>query len=73
MPAYTVPWSAMLPIFGITVLTIAGERMLNWHMKTFQTEGKPVRFAMDYWDNIMKERDEKLTGSMYRQQTHPFK
>lgn len=24
--------------------------------------------AMDYFDNIMAERDEKLTGNMYRQQ-----
>ena len=80
---YTMPWGALLPVFGMTLLCMSMKPMVDWYQR-FDTEGKvrtifqsmtdfqPKRRAMDYFDYIMAERDETITGSMYRQQSHPF-
>ncbi|KAI3629888.1 hypothetical protein MIR68_011323 [Amoeboaphelidium protococcarum] len=68
MPRYQVPWSSLLPIAGITGLCVATGSMLDWYYRSFETQGLPRRRAMDYFDYVMEERDEKITGSMYRQQ-----
>lgn len=69
---YSIPWSGMLPVAGISLLMAATRPGLEWYERKFVTEGKPARKAMDYFDKIMAERDVKITGSMYRQQSHPF-
>ncbi len=40
MPAYTIPWSGMLPVAGMTVLVMSMSYMIDWHYRTFRTEGK---------------------------------
>jgi hypothetical protein len=40
MPKYTIPWSGLLPVFGITVFTIAMGSLVDWHYRFFRTEGK---------------------------------
>ncbi|KAH8083644.1 hypothetical protein HD553DRAFT_312848 [Filobasidium floriforme] len=62
-----VPWEALIPfglltaMFGITGTGFnVAKRLTN--------DGKPPRYNLDHWDQMMMARDERLTGS-WRGQT----
>jgi len=60
-------WYEILPGFmviaGAITFTGAGLRLIQY----FECEGKPQRFFLDDYSRKMMKRDERITGSMYRQ------
>jgi hypothetical protein len=68
MAKYTVPWSSLSIVAAMSGLVMTMGGLIDWHYRIFITEGKPRRMAMDYFDNVLAERDVKITGSIYRQQ-----
>ncbi|CAD6582810.1 MAG: hypothetical protein TREMPRED_003398, partial [Tremellales sp. Tagirdzhanova-0007] len=40
--------------------------------KRATNEGKPPRYGVDSWDNMMMERDRRLTGHVRGQRTDPI-
>ncbi|KAK8844798.1 hypothetical protein IAR55_006648 [Kwoniella newhampshirensis] len=66
-----VPWEALIPcgllvvMFGVTgnAFNVA-KRMTN--------DGKPPRYNLDQWEDMMMERDRRLTGSKRGQSTDPI-
>jgi len=56
-----VPWEALIPFGLLTAMFGAAGTLLNASVRS-QNQGKPVRYNMDPWDEMMADRDNRLTG-----------
>ncbi|MBW0470816.1 hypothetical protein O181_010531 [Austropuccinia psidii MF-1] len=56
-----VPWEAFIPIGLLTVMFGAAGTLLNT-TRRLANDGKPPRYNVDKWDEMMMERDRRLTG-----------
>ncbi|BEI83792.1 hypothetical protein CcaverHIS002_0403960 [Cutaneotrichosporon cavernicola] len=66
-----VPWEAILPFGLVTVMFGATGTIFNI-IQRGRNDWKPPRYGIDRWDNIMMERDRRLTGSLRGQRTDPI-
>ncbi|TBU33027.1 small secreted protein [Dichomitus squalens] len=65
-----VPWEALIPFGLLTVMFGAAGTLLNTS-KRLQNQGKPVRHNVDAWDEMMMDRDKRLTGHKRGQLAEP--
>ncbi|KAF9462003.1 small secreted protein [Collybia nuda] len=65
-----VPWEALLPFGLVTVMFGAAGTLLNASTRG-QNQGKPARYNIDNWDDMMMRRDERLTGHKRGQRDDP--
>ncbi|KAI0732867.1 small secreted protein [Fomitopsis betulina] len=65
-----VPWEALLPFGLLTVMFGAAGSLLNISMKA-QNQGKPPRYHIDDWDEMLMDRDKRLTGHIRGQTSNP--
>ncbi|TFK43906.1 small secreted protein [Crucibulum laeve] len=65
-----VPWEALIPFGLLTVMFGAAGTLLNASTKG-QNQGKPPRYHIDRWDEMMMKRDEQLTGHPRGQTSDP--
>ncbi|GJE84882.1 NADH dehydrogenase 1 alpha subcomplex [Phanerochaete sordida] len=56
-----VPWEALIPFGLVTTMFAAAGTLFNIS-KRAQNQGKPVRYHIDAWDEMMMDRDKRLTG-----------
>ncbi|KAH8094898.1 small secreted protein [Cristinia sonorae] len=66
-----VPWEALIPFGLLTTMFAAAGTLVNVS-KRAQNQGKPVRYGIDPWDEMMMERDRRLTGHVRGQSTEPI-
>jgi len=59
---WAVPWETFIPIGLLTVMFGASGTLLN-ATRRFQNDGKPPDYNVDKWDEMMQERNRRLTGS----------
>ena len=52
---YQIPWSAMMPVAGMTLLVMSMDSLLAWHERTFVTGGK-VRWFLLFFVVFLLER-----------------
>lgn len=57
-----VPWEAFIPFGLLTVMFTGAGTLLNT-TRMLANDGKPPRYGTDKWDEMMMERDRRLTGS----------
>ncbi|KAF9238819.1 small secreted protein [Melanogaster broomeanus] len=68
-----VPWEALIPIRYVSpclltsMFAVAGT-LLNTS-KRAQNQWKPVRYNIDAWEEMMMDRDRRLTGHLRGQKT----
>ncbi|KAG1768678.1 hypothetical protein CY34DRAFT_78805 [Suillus luteus UH-Slu-Lm8-n1] len=65
-----VPWEALIPFGLLTSMFAAAGTLLNVS-KRAQNQGKPVRYHIDSWDEMMMDRDRRLTGHLRGQSSNP--
>ncbi|KAG1815721.1 NADH dehydrogenase 1 alpha subcomplex [Suillus subaureus] len=65
-----VPWEALIPFGLLTSMFAAAGTLLNVS-KRAQNQGKPVRYHIDSWDEMMMDRDRRLTGHIRGQSSNP--
>ncbi|RDB20154.1 hypothetical protein Hypma_012953 [Hypsizygus marmoreus] len=65
-----VPWEALIPFGLLTVMFGAAGTLLNTSTRG-QNQGKPARYGIDNWDDMMMRRDERLTGNKRGQTSDP--
>ncbi|KAG2349219.1 NADH dehydrogenase 1 alpha subcomplex [Suillus weaverae] len=65
-----VPWEALIPFGLVTSLFAAAGTLLNVS-KRAQNQGKPVRYQVDSWDEMMMDRDRRLAGHIRGQSSNP--
>ncbi|ESK89714.1 small secreted protein [Moniliophthora roreri MCA 2997] len=65
-----VPWEALLPFGMVTFFFGVSGTLLNISTRA-QNQGKPIRYNIDNWDEMMMRRDEQLTGHRRGQQDDP--
>ncbi|TDL29897.1 small secreted protein [Rickenella mellea] len=65
-----VPWEALIPFGLLTTMFAAAGTLLNTS-KMAQNQGKPPRYKIDAWDEMMMERDRRLTGHTRGQRSDP--
>ncbi|KAI0036063.1 small secreted protein, partial [Vararia minispora EC-137] len=65
-----VPWEALVPFGLVTTMFAAAGTLLNV-TKRAQNNGLPPRYNIDDWDQMMMDRDERLTGHFRGQSTEP--
>ncbi|KZT62835.1 small secreted protein [Calocera cornea HHB12733] len=65
-----VPWESLVP-FGllIAMFGVAGTGLRTSRM--WQNDWKQPRYSIDKWDDMMMNRDNKLTGSPRGQTSDP--
>ncbi|KZT05543.1 small secreted protein [Laetiporus sulphureus 93-53] len=56
-----VPWEALIP-FGLVASMFAAAGTLLNISKRAQNLGKPPRYHIDTWDEMLMDRDKRLTG-----------
>ncbi|KAF8345589.1 small secreted protein [Amanita rubescens] len=56
-----VPWEALIPFGLLTAMFGAAGTLLNTSYRA-QNQGKPPRYHVDRWEEMMMRRDERLTG-----------
>ncbi|PBK93879.1 small secreted protein [Armillaria gallica] len=66
-----VPWEAVLP-FAIATVMISAAGTLFSASQRFQNLGKPPRYGIDSWDEMMMRRDKLLTGHVRGQSDNPI-
>ncbi|KAI0689232.1 small secreted protein [Cytidiella melzeri] len=66
-----VPWEALIPFGLVTTMFAAAGTLLNVS-KRAQNQGKPIRYHLDAWDEMMMDRDKRLTGHERGQSTEPI-
>jgi len=66
-----VPWEALIP-FGLVTTMFAATGTLFSVVKREQNDGKPPRYGIESWDEMMMDRDKRLTGSRRGQQDNPI-
>ncbi|KZT66039.1 NADH dehydrogenase 1 alpha subcomplex [Daedalea quercina L-15889] len=65
-----VPWEALIPFGLVTVMFGAAGTLLNVS-KRAQNQGKPPRYHIDAWDEMMMDRDKRLSGHIRGQSSNP--
>ncbi|KAL4267404.1 NADH dehydrogenase [ubiquinone] 1 alpha subcomplex subunit 1 [Pleurotus pulmonarius] len=65
-----VPWEALLPFGLVTVMFGAAGTLFNVSTRA-QNLGKPGRYGVDKWEDMMMRRDERLTGHRRGQTSDP--
>ncbi|KAF9067650.1 small secreted protein [Rhodocollybia butyracea] len=65
-----VPWEALIPFGLITAMFGVSGTLLNMSTRA-QNLGKPTRYNIDNWDEMMMRRDEQLTGHKRGQRDDP--
>jgi len=65
-----VPWEALIPFGMLTAMFGAAGTLLNVS-KRAQNLGKSPRYSPDAWDEMMMDRDKRLTGHIRGQTTEP--
>ncbi|KAH7887475.1 NADH dehydrogenase 1 alpha subcomplex [Phlebopus sp. FC_14] len=65
-----VPWEALIPFGLLTTMFAAAGTLFNTS-KLAQNQGKPLRYNIDAWDEMMMERDRQLTGHFRGQKSDP--
>ncbi|OAV90835.1 hypothetical protein PTTG_02185, partial [Puccinia triticina 1-1 BBBD Race 1] len=58
-----MPWETFIPLGLLTVMFGASGTLLN-AARRFQNDGKPPDYCLDKWDEMMQERNQRLTGSL---------
>ncbi|KAG8725810.1 hypothetical protein FRC12_024011 [Ceratobasidium sp. 428] len=58
-----VPWEATIPFMLLTTMFAATGTLFNVSAR-FANDGKPPRYGLDTWEEMMMERDRRLTGSL---------
>ncbi|EFP78554.2 hypothetical protein PGTUg99_013089 [Puccinia graminis f. sp. tritici] len=58
-----MPWETFIPLGLLTVMFGASGTLLN-AARRFQNDGKPPDYTVDKWDEMMQERNRRLTGSL---------
>ncbi|KAI0254865.1 small secreted protein [Lactifluus subvellereus] len=66
-----VPWEALIPFGLVTALFGAAGTLLNVS-KRAQNQGKPPRYHIDSWEEMMMDRDQRLTGHARKQTSNPI-
>ncbi|KAG9000617.1 hypothetical protein FRB94_009574 [Tulasnella sp. JGI-2019a] len=63
-----VPWEALIP-FGLltTMFAVTGTGFSM--VRRGANDGKPPRYGLDEWDEMLMERDKRLTGSLRGQKS----
>ncbi|KAH7102933.1 small secreted protein [Auriculariales sp. MPI-PUGE-AT-0066] len=56
-----VPWEALIPFALVTTMFGAAGTLFGGASR-ITNQGKPPRYGIDNWDEMMMERDERLTG-----------
>ncbi|THH08805.1 hypothetical protein EW145_g2451 [Phellinidium pouzarii] len=69
-PTMPLPWEATIPFVLLTTMFAAAGTLLNVSQRA-QNQGKPPRYNIDDWDEMMMERDKRLTGHRRGQRTDP--
>ncbi|KIM29632.1 hypothetical protein M408DRAFT_328847 [Serendipita vermifera MAFF 305830] len=65
-----VPWEAVLPVVLMTTMFTVGGTLFRT-ARTLNNDGKPPRYGIDEWDEMMMHRDKRLTGSTRGQSSNP--
>ncbi|KAF8740136.1 hypothetical protein AX14_008552 [Amanita brunnescens Koide BX004] len=65
-----VPWEALIPFGLVTAMFGAAGTLLNTSYRA-QNQGKPPRYHVDRWEEMMMRRDERLTGHRRGQSDKP--
>ncbi|KZV97277.1 small secreted protein [Exidia glandulosa HHB12029] len=65
-----VPWEALIP-FGLLTVMFGAAGTLYGGAQRLQNQGKLPRYGIDRWDEMMMERDRRLTGHFRGQSTEP--
>ncbi|KAF8632305.1 hypothetical protein AX15_001930 [Amanita polypyramis BW_CC] len=65
-----VPWEALIPFGLLTVMFGGAGTLLNTSYRA-QNQGKPPRYHVDRWEEMMMKRDERLTGHRRGQSDNP--
>ncbi|KAG6811940.1 hypothetical protein H0H92_005169 [Tricholoma furcatifolium] len=65
-----VPWEALIPFGLLTAMFGAAGTLLNVSTRA-QNQGKPARYNIDRWDEMMMKRDKQLTGHIRGQSDNP--
>ncbi|KAG8691164.1 hypothetical protein FRC08_010250 [Ceratobasidium sp. 394] len=65
-----VPWEATIPFVLLTTMFAATGTLFNVSAR-FANDGKPPRYGLDSWEEMMMERDRRLTGSLRGQRVDP--
>jgi len=63
-----VPWEAFIPCGLLIAMFGTAGTLLNLSKRT-QNEGKPPRYGLDGWEEMMMQRDKRLTGTVRGQTT----
>ncbi|KAG8777232.1 hypothetical protein FRC15_011464 [Serendipita sp. 397] len=58
-----VPWEALLPFVMLTTMFGVGGTLFKT-ARTINNDGKPPRYGIDDWEQMMMHRDKRLTGSI---------
>ncbi|EIM88611.1 small secreted protein [Stereum hirsutum FP-91666 SS1] len=66
-----VPWEALIPFGLVTAMFGAAGTLLNVS-KRAQNQGKGPRYKLDPWEEMMMDRDERLTGHARKQKSDPM-
>jgi len=66
-----VPWEALIPFGLVTTMFAAAGTLLNVS-KRAQNQGKPIRYHLDAWEEMMMDRDKRLTGHERGQSVEPI-
>ncbi|KAG7097478.1 hypothetical protein E1B28_004820 [Marasmius oreades] len=65
-----VPWEALIPFGLVTFFFGVSGTLLNVSTRA-QNLGKPLRYNIDNWDEMMMRRDDQLTGHRRGQRVRP--
>ncbi|EIW76192.1 small secreted protein [Coniophora puteana RWD-64-598 SS2] len=63
-----LPWEALIPFGLLTTMFAAAGTLLNTS-KMAQNQGKRPRHNLDAWDDMMMDRDRRLTGHIRGQKS----
>ncbi|KAG8928479.1 hypothetical protein FRC02_006848 [Tulasnella sp. 418] len=63
-----VPWEAMIP-FGLLTAMFGVTGTAFSIAKRATNDGKPPRYRIDQWEEMMMERDKRITGSIRGQKS----
>jgi len=65
-----VPWEALIP-FGLLTGMFGITGTLFSTVRRGHNDGKPPRYGLESWDEMMMDRDKRLTGSRRGQNDDP--
>ncbi|CAG7848530.1 SubName: Full=Related to Hesp-767-Melampsora lini {ECO:0000313/EMBL:CCA66562.1} [Serendipita indica DSM 11827] len=65
-----VPWEALIPFALLTTMFGVGGTLFKT-TRTINNDGKTPRYNIDNWEQMMMNRDKRLTGSIRGQSSNP--